>query len=152
SQARSGKFPEIASGNWNNRFPGTDQPNYPFDPLSPDGCGPYDCNLFVHSMGVEAAGARAYLALEAGHFLVLDTSQVTAGDVPNPQLVLLTDPRNRPVWLQDPLDPTAVPGEFPGGCARQGVGPFFNPSSKDCPNSHSAVKIPGRHFALTTDE
>ena len=146
-----GSVTEVAEGNWNNRFPGTNLPNYPFDSSSVDGCGPYDCNLFVHSMGVKPDGTLTYLALEAGHFLVLDTSQVAAG-VPNPQLVLLTDPTNRPVWLQDPLDPTAIPGEFPGGCARQGVGPFFNPSSKDCPNSHSAVQVPGRRFALTTDE
>jgi len=151
SNWRTNVFPEIAKGNWNNRFPGTNQPNYPFDSTSPDTCGPYDCNLFVHSMGVKADGTRTFLAMEAGHFLVLDTSQVAAG-VPNPQLVLLTDPTNRPVWLQDPLDPTAVPGVFPGGCARQGPGPFLNPSSKDCPNSHSAVQVPGRRLALTTDE
>jgi hypothetical protein len=152
SQARSGVFTEIARGNWNNRFPGTNQANYPFgNSLGGDGCGPYDCNLFVHSMGVKPDGSVAYLALEAGHFLVLDTSQVAAG-LSNPQLTLLTDPTNRPVWLQDPLDPAAVPGVFPGGCARQGPGPFFNPSSKDCPNSHSAVQVPGRKLALTTDE
>jgi hypothetical protein len=151
SKARRGIFHEIAKGNWNDRYPGTDQANYPFDSSSPDGCGPYDCNLFVHSMGVQADGKRTYLALEAGHFLVLDTSQLAAG-VPHPQLVLLTDPKNRPVWLQDPPDAAAVPGVFPGGCARQGPGPFFNPSSKDCSNSHSAVKVPGRQLALTTDE
>jgi hypothetical protein len=147
-----GAVTEVAEGNWNDRFPGTNLANYPFG-SSPggDGCGPYDCNLFVHSMGVKPNGSVTYLALEAGHFLVLDTSQVAAG-MPNPQLVLLTDPTNRPVWLQDPLDPISVPGVFPGGCARQGPGPFFNPSSKDCPNSHSAVQVPGRRLALTTDE
>ena len=151
SQVSSGgAVTAVTEGTWNNRFPGTNQPNYPFG-NGTDGCGPYDCNLFVHSMGVKPDGSVAYLALEAGHFLVLDTSQVAAG-VPNPQLTLLTDPTNRPVWLQDPLDPTAVPGVFPGGCARQGPGPFFNPSSKDCPNSHSAVQVPGRQLALTTDE
>jgi hypothetical protein len=82
--------------------------------------------------------------------MVLDTSQVAAG-VPNPQLVLLTDPTNRPVWLQDPLDPAAVPGEFPGGCASQRV-VFGILSSQNCPNSHSAVKVPSRNLALTTDE
>lgn len=148
--SRGGPVTEVTEGTWNDRFPGTNQPNYPFG-NGTDGCGPYDCNLFVHSMGVKPDGSVAYLALEAGHFLVLDTSQVAAG-VPNPQLTLLTDPTNRPVWLQDPLDPTAIPGVFPGGCARQGPGPFFNPSSKDCPNSHSAVQVPGRKLALTTDE
>jgi hypothetical protein len=145
-----GSVTEVAEGNWNDRYPGTNQSNYPFDNNSGDGCGPYDCNLFVHSMSVKPDGTLTFLALEAGHFLVLDTSQVTAG-VPNPQLVLLTDPKNRPVWLQDPLDPTAVPGEFPGGCARQGMVSGIL-SSKDCPNSHSAVKVPGRNLALTTDE
>jgi hypothetical protein len=65
---------------------------------------------------------------------------------------LLTDPKDRPVWLQDPADPTKAPAVFPGGCARQGPGPKFSPSSKDCPNSHSAVQVPGRRLALTTDE
>ena len=117
---KGGAVTEVAEGNWNNRYPGTSDPNtYPFDNTSVDGCGPYDCNLFVHSMSVKPDGTLTYLALEAGHFLVLDTSQVAAG-VPNPQLTLLTDPLNRPVWLQSPLDPTAIPGEFPGGCARQG--------------------------------
>ena len=40
-----GGVSEVAEGNWNNRYPGTGQANYPFDPTSPDGCGPYDCNL-----------------------------------------------------------------------------------------------------------
>jgi hypothetical protein len=150
SNARTGIFPEIAKGNWNDRFPGTNQANYPFDSTSRDGCGPYDCNLFVHSMGVQADGKRAYLALEAGHFLVLDTSQVAAG-VPNPQLVLLTDPKDRPVWLQNPPDPTAVPNVSPNDCDRVVSGPF-GLQEKDCPNSHSAVKVPSRKLALTTDE
>lgn len=148
--SRGGAVTEVAEGNWNDRYPGTNQPNYPFDSNSPDGCGPYDCNLFVHSMSVKPDGSLTFLALEAGHFLVLDTRQVAAG-VPNPELVLLTDPTNRPVWLQDPLDPTAVPGEFPGGCASQRVVDGIL-SSQNCPNSHSALKIPGRKLALTTDE
>ena len=130
-----GPVSEVAEGNWNDRFPGTNQSNYPFDPTSPNGCGPYDCNLFVHSMGVSADGTRTYLAMEAGQFLVLDTSQVAAG-TPNPQLTLLTDPTNRPVWEQTPLDPAAVPQN----CL------------KTCPNGHSAVPVPGRPYALTTDE
>src|SRR6266851_3660957 len=149
---------DIARGNWNNRFPGTKQANYPFG-NSPggDGCGPYDCNLFVHSMGVKPDGSLTYLALEAGHFLVVNTGDIANNTIPPGTVLslndkLLTDPKNRPVWLQDPLDPAAVPGVFPGGCARQGPGPFFNPSSKDCPNSHSAVQVPGRRLALTTDE
>src|SRR5262249_3259607 len=116
SNWRSGIFTVAAQGNWNNRFPGTNQANFPFDSTSRDGCGPSDCNLFVPSMGVTADGTLTFLAMEAGHFLVLDTSQVTAG-VPNPQLVLLTDPKNRPVWLQNPLDPAAVPNVSPNDCA-----------------------------------
>ena len=150
---KGGAVTEVAEGNWNNRFPGTDQANYPFDAASPDGCGPYDCNLFVHSMGVKPDGSRTYLALEAGHFLVLDTGDIANNTIPPGTVLslndkLLTDPTNRPVWLQDPLDPAAVPGVFPGGCARQGPGP----SSKDCPNSHSAVQVLGRRLALSTDE
>ncbi len=112
---KGGPVSEVAEGNWNNRYPGADNPaNYNF-------------NLFVHSMGVSADGARTYLAMEAGEFLVLDTSDI-ANNVPNPQLRLLTDPVNRPIW---------------GNPA---------PCSKDCPNGHSAVQVPGRQFALTTDE
>src|SRR5262245_26490551 len=36
-----GAVTEVAEGNWNNLYPGTNQANYPFDPASPDGCGPY---------------------------------------------------------------------------------------------------------------
>jgi hypothetical protein len=34
-----GPVREVAQGNWNDQYPGTDQPNYPFDPNSPTGCG-----------------------------------------------------------------------------------------------------------------
>src|SRR5712692_3294195 len=68
-----GAVTEVAEGNWNNRYPGADNPaNYGF-------------NLFVHSMGVTADGTRTYLAMEAGEFLVLDTSDI-ANNVSNPQL------------------------------------------------------------------
>src|SRR5262249_56268157 len=46
----------------------------------------------------------------------------------NPQLRLVTDPVNRPTW---------------GNPA---------PCSTFCPNGHSAVPVPGRPLALTTDE
>jgi hypothetical protein len=36
-------------------------------------------------MGISADGARTYLVIEAGEFLVLDTSDI-ANNVPNPQL------------------------------------------------------------------
>src|SRR5216684_7328304 len=51
--SNGGRVTEIAEGNWNNRYPGTNQANYPFDSTSRDGFGPYDANLFVHSMGVK---------------------------------------------------------------------------------------------------
>jgi hypothetical protein len=110
-----GAITEVAEGNWNNRYPGADNPaNYNF-------------NLFVHSMGVTADGTRTYLAMEAGEFLVLDTSDV-ANNLPTPQLRLITDPVNRPIWGN------------PAPCATF------------CPNGHSAVQVPGRPLALTTDE
>jgi len=90
-----GAVSEVAEGNWNGRYPGTDSADYPF---KKDGsCGPYNCNLFVHSVGLTPDGTRAYLSMEAGEFLVLDTSQVAAG-TPNPSLTLQTDPANRPTW------------------------------------------------------
>src|SRR5260370_11120755 len=98
-------------------------------------------------MGVSAEGTRPFLAFEAGRFLVLDTSAVASNASPGQVISLndrlLTDPTNRPVWLQTPNSPAAVPN------------PCTNPhgtNASGCPNSHSAVKVPSRHFALTTDE
>src|SRR5260370_33577281 len=72
-----GAVTEGAEGNWNNRYPGADNPaNYGF-------------NLFVHSMGVTPDGTRTYLAMEAGEFLVLDTSDI-ASNVSSPQLRLIS--------------------------------------------------------------
>jgi hypothetical protein len=151
-----GAVTEVAEGNWNNLYPGTNQANYPFDSTSRDGCGPYDCNLFVHSMGVKPDGSVTYLALEAGHFLVLDTSDIAGNKAPGTVLSLnnklLTDPTNRPVWLQNPLDPKAVPNVSPNDCARVIPTATGTLQEKDCPNSHSAVPVLGRHLALTTDE
>jgi hypothetical protein len=152
--AQGGPVTEIAEGNWNNLYPGTNQANYPLDPNSPDGCGPYDCNLFVHSIGVKPDGSVTYMALEAGHFLILDTSDIARNKIVPGTILslngkLITDPTNRPVWLQNPADPTAVPNVFPNGCGRlDSTGTI----AKDCPNSHSAVQVPSRHLALTTDE
>src|SRR5258708_14976794 len=102
-----GPVTEVTEGNWNGRYPGASNPaNYNF-------------NLFVHSMGLTADGTPAYLAMEAGEFLVLDTSDV-ANNVPNPQLRLVTDPVNRPIWGN----------------------PF--PCTKECPNGHPALHRP-RH-------
>jgi hypothetical protein len=122
SRARDGVFTEVAHGNWNALYPGAATPaNYDFD-------------LAVHSMGVSADGTRTYLAYLRGHFLVLDTSAVAAGELPPDGVLslndrLLTPVENRPRW-----------GTADGGCV------------KECAESHSAVKVPGRPFALTTDE
>lgn len=130
---------EIAEGNWNGLYPGTHQPDYPYVSRTRQKCGPYDCNLYVHSMGVSVDGARAYLALEAGHFLVLNTESV-AHDASQGVLSLngdlLTSPLHRPVWGQTPDAPSAVPAQCKHACAA----------------SHSAVKVPGRQLVLTTDE
>lgn len=131
---------EVAEGNWNNQFPGTDRPDYPYISESRGTCGPYDCNLFVHSMSVSADGDRTYLSMEAGQFLILDTSSVARAKARGPVISLnadlITKPVNRPVWGQTPADPHAVPKNC----------------KKACANSHSAVKVPGRPYVVTTDE
>jgi hypothetical protein len=131
---------EIAEGNWNVLYPGTHQADYPLVAGSRDKCGPYDCNLFVHSMSLTADGKRAFLSMEAGQFLVLDTSSVAnagaRGSVLSLNGDLITSPANRPVWGQTPSQPDAVPQN----CA------------KACANGHSAVKVPGRQLVVTTDE
>ncbi len=92
-------------------------------------------------MAPTADGKTTYLAMEAGQFLALDTTSVVNAPSPPASVInlhadLLTNPVNRPVWEQAPLDPSAVPAE----CFRT------------CPNGHSAVPIPGTHYVLTTDE
>ena len=121
SRARDGEFTEIATGNWNQLYPGAENPaNYDFD-------------LAVHSMAVTVDGRRTYLAYLRGHFLVLDTSDVAAGEIPPGGLSLndklLTPVENRPRW-----------GTSDGNCLDA------------CAESHSAVPVPGRPFAFTTDE
>jgi hypothetical protein len=111
-----GPVTEVAEGNWNDRYPGAEDP------------ANYDFNLIVHSMGLSADGTRAYLAMEAGEFLVLDTSDVAA-NLSDPELRLLTDPVDRPIW-----------GNPVPGC------------ENTCPNGHSAVQVPGKDLSLTTDE
>ena len=131
---------EVAEGNWNGLFPGTHGANYPYISEKEGTCGPYDCNLFVHSMSLRADGRRAYLAMEAGQFLVLDTSDVVDAKPGAPVISLndnlMTMPADRPTWLQSPGDPAAVPAN----CKRA------------CPNGHSAVEVPGRPLVVTTDE
>ena len=135
-----GRVSEVAEGNWNDLYPGTDSSNYPFKSGSHKACGPYDCNLFVHSMGVSVDGTRTYLAMEAGQFLIVNTSTVAKAQSSDHVLSLhgdlITKPAARPIWGQTPADPSAVP----------------NNCKKRCPNGHSAVKVPGRSLVVTTDE
>ena len=134
-----GRVTEVAEGNWNDLYPGTGGPNYPFMAASRKKCGPYDCNLIVHSMGVSVDGTRTYLAMEAGQFLILNTTAVanhTSGHVLSLHGNLMTKPAARPVWGQTPVDPRAVPANC----------------KKRCADGHSAVKVPGRSLVLTTDE
>ena len=112
SQARSGVVREIATGNWNHLFPGTELPSY-----RPPACDPYDCNLALHSMFVSADGTRTHLAYLSGHYLILDTSELANADVPPGTVVslndrLVTPPANRPTWPNPNPGHSAVP--FPG--------------------------------------
>src|SRR5215469_220477 len=140
SRIASGQPPaEVAEGNWVNRYPGAQDAAALLNPATKT-CGPYDCNLFLHSMSVSVDGTRAYLAMEAGHMLVLDTTSVAKnskpGIVQSLNDALITDPINRPTWMKDPASPAAVP----------------NVCKTACPNSHSAVKVPQRQLVVTTDE
>jgi hypothetical protein len=90
-------------------------------------------DLYTHSMAPTADGTRTYLSMEGGEMLVLDTSAVandtSPGKVINLNNDLITDPANRPIW-GNPLP----------GCL------------KACPEGHSTVPLPGRPYALVTDE
>jgi LVIVD repeat len=147
-----GAVRDVAEGTWNGLYPGTNVASYPVTTGPKKTCGPYDCNLFVHSMSVSSDGTRTYLAMEAGQFLILNTnavaSSVHATIVARPAMDtspsaprtldgdLVTQPADRPVWGQTPDDPRAVPKNCPKACA----------------NGHSAVKVPGRALVFTTDE
>ena len=93
----------------------------------------YDNDLALHSMTPTADGTRTYLAYLRGHFLVLDTSEVADGVAPGEVVDLndnlLTPIENRPRW-----------GTSDANCPEA------------CAEAHSAVPLPGRPFALTTDE
>jgi hypothetical protein len=125
SRAREGVFTEIAKGNWNQLYPGAENPaNYDFD-------------LSLHSMTPSYDGTKTYLAYLRGTFLVLDTSkvannQIPAGTVESLNDDLLTPVANRPLWGTG----NQCAGHTPAGCAE----------------SHSAVPLPGRPFAITIDE
>jgi hypothetical protein len=124
SRARDGIFTEIAKGNWNQFFPGAENPaNYDFD-------------LSLHSMTPSFDGTRTYLAYLRGGFGVLDTSKVANNQIPAGTVEDLNDdlltPVPFPTWGTGPH----CEGHTPAGCAE----------------SHSAVPLPGRPFALTIDE
>jgi hypothetical protein len=126
-----GMVTEIAEGNWNMFYPGAEVMKS------------YDSNLFVHSVSVSYDGSQTYMALEAGHFLVLDTTTVTATPDATIPIVLplslndklLTQPGDRPMWGPEPR-----PSGPPPSC------------TVACPNSHSSVKVQGRPLMVTTDE
>ncbi len=124
SRAREGVFTEIATGNWNQLFPGaTDPANYDFD-------------LALHSMTPSVDGTRTYLAYLRGGFGVLDTSKVANDQIPAGTVESLNDDLLTavplPTWGMGPH----CEGHTPAGCAE----------------SHSAVPLPGRPFAITIDE
>lgn len=124
SRARQGTFVEIAAGNWNQFFPGASDPaNYDFD-------------LALHSMTPSFDGRRTYLAYLRGGFGILDTSKVANNQIPAGTAESLNDdlltPAPFPTWGTG----TRCEGHTALGCAE----------------SHSAVPLPGRPFALTIDE
>jgi hypothetical protein len=124
SRARAGVFTELAKGNWNQFFPGAADPaNYDFD-------------LSLHSMTPSIDGTRTYLAYLRGGFGVLDTSKVANNQVPTGTVESLNDDLITttpfPTWGTGPQ----CPGHTAAGCAE----------------SHSAVPLPGRPFAITIDE
>lgn len=86
-------------------------------------------------MAPTADGKTTFLAMEAGQFLVL----ATVVSAPSPPISvsdlhddLPTNPANRPVSEQTPLDPAAVPAEC----------------FKTCPNGHSAIPFGARTTPL----
>jgi hypothetical protein len=114
----------VAEGNWNQFFPGADNPaNYDFD-------------LALHSMTPTLDGKTTYLAYLRGGTLVLDTREVAENDSPGQVISLndklLTPIANRPVW--------GAGSHCAGG------------TSVGCSESHSAVKVPGRPFVVNIDE
>jgi len=119
-----GSVREVAEGNWNQFFPGAADP------------ATYDFDLSLHSMTPSANGARTYLAYLRGGFGILDTSRVANDEVPAGTVDNLNG---------DLLTPTPFP--------TWGTGPHcVGHTAAGCAESHSAVPLPGRPFALTIDE
>jgi hypothetical protein len=119
-----GAVRELAEGNWNQLFPGASNPaNYDFD-------------LALHSMTPSVDGTRTYLAYLRGGFGVLDTSKVANNQIPAGTVADLRGDLLTPVPF-----PTWGAGNHCAGHTAAG-----------CAESHSAVPLPGRPFALTIDE
>jgi len=114
----------IAEGNWNQFFPGADNP------------ATYDFDLSLHSMTPSFDGTRTYLAYLRGGFGVLDTSTIAHDQIPAGTVESLNDdlltPAPFPTWGTGP----SCPGHTAAGCGE----------------SHSAVPLPGRPYAITIDE
>ncbi|MFL5799909.1 MAG: LVIVD repeat-containing protein [Actinomycetota bacterium] len=124
SRARDGVFTEIAKGNWNQFFPNASNP------------ANYDNDLALHSMTPSFDGTRTYLAHLRGGFGVLDTSKVANDQIPAGTVESLND---------DLLTPVPFP--------TWGTGPHCEGhTAAGCAESHSAVPLPGRPFAITIDE
>jgi hypothetical protein len=116
---------EIAEGNWNQFFPDAAD------------AAAYDFDLALHSMAPTADGKITYLAYLRGGFLVLDTRNVAAGQLPAGKVASLNND------LFGPVNDRATWGN--GNHCRFGT-------QIGCSESHSAVPIPGTPYALTTDE
>ncbi len=114
----------VAQGNWNQFFPGAAT------------AANYDLDLSLHSMTPTADGKRTYLAYLRGGFGILDTSKIADNGVPSGSVENLNDNLLTPV-------PFLTWGTGPQCAGHTAAG---------CSESHSAVPLPGRPFALTVDE
>ncbi|HEX9342018.1 MAG TPA: hypothetical protein VF995_00180 [Actinomycetota bacterium] len=125
SKVPAGSAPvEIAEANWDQFFPGADNPaNYDFD-------------LALHSMAPTADGKVTYLAHLRGGTGVLDTSAVVADT--DDHFIDLTNSLLSPA---------------PGSFVHWGAGNVCaGGTAAGCSESHSAVPVPGRPYELNTDE
>ena len=112
----------IAQGNWNELYENGGNETF------------FQDDLYTHSMAPTADGRTTYLSMEGGEMLVLDTSSVVKSDPPPGTVIslnndLISPPANRPIW-----------------------GNPISTCTKQCPEGHSSVPIPGRPYVLTTDE
>jgi len=114
---------DIAEGNWNQLFPGADNP------------ANYDNDLALHSMAPTVHGRTTHLAYLRGGYGILDTSAV------------VKDTDRHFISLNDKLL-TPVANFVRWGAGDRCAGH----TAVGCSESHSAVPVPGRHFELSTDE